>query len=264
MGLKAISSRRLSVSSDPAWMTKVGADQRRLHVFSDTAGMTTLQALESRYGNLGRCMITLLYSISGGDWGDLARPAADVSSQATYIYTVYVVLVVFGILNILTGTFVETAMQASANDRDNAIEANIQATTSAVNKLKAFFEETDTDGSGQISFQEFERNLQNAEVAAYLDSMGLDPSEARGLFQLLDVDNSKSIWIDELVSGCMRLKGQAKSVDVATLIYENKRMMKKHHLFADYCRDQFSQLERATQSIAKSMRLLGGHAQTRT
>jgi len=261
-GLSHVGPRRLHVSSNLDRITEAGAEQRRLHLLSSTDRLTTIQALESRYGSLGRCMATLLYSISGGDWGALARPVADISTTSMYIYAAYVMLVVFGILNILTGTFVDTAMQASANDRDNAIEASMQARTSAVNKLKEIFEETDTDGSGKISFEEFEQSLQNSEVAHYLDSMGLDPTEARGLFQLLDVDNSKSIWIDELVSGCMKLKGQAKSVDVATLIYENKRMMKRHLRFSDFCRSRFERLDRTTQSIANSMALLEKPAQT--
>eukprot|EP00971_Amphidinium_carterae_P156559 3103366-Amphidinium_carterae.1 len=34
----------------------------------------------------------------------------------------------------------------------------------------------------------------------------------------------KAVSIDEFVTGMMRLKGGAKGVDLATLIYENKRM----------------------------------------
>jgi len=68
-------------------------------------------------------------------------------------------------------------------------------------------------------------------VLAHLHSMGLETVEARGLFKLLDLDNSNSVNIDELISGCLRLKGQARAVDVATIIYENKRMMNQHALF---------------------------------
>merc|ERR1711862_993694 len=54
---------------------------------------------------------------------------------------------------------------------------------------------------------------------------GLQITEAHGLFRLLDIDNSGQVSIAEFVLGCLRLRGSARNVDVATLLYENKRMM---------------------------------------
>merc|ERR1712023_172002 len=52
---------------------------------------------------------------------------------------------------------------------------------------------------------------------------GIDVAEAKGIFNLLDLDKSGSVTIEEFVFGLMRIKGAAKAVDTATLIYENKR-----------------------------------------
>ena len=53
--------------------------------------------------------------------------------------------------------------------------------------------------------------------------------QARGLFNLLDADDSGSISVKEFIQGCLRLRGQAKSIDVATLIYMTKRMASGRH-----------------------------------
>merc|ERR1712032_538992 len=82
----------------------------------------------------------------------------------------------------------------------------------------------DLDGSGTISELEFEQHLDDARIRAHLRSMGLEVDEARGLFKLLDIDKSGEIGIDEFVFGCCRLKGGAKAIDLATLMYENKRL----------------------------------------
>lgn len=252
--------RHLSMSTTD-FTTNVEPERRMLHVLSKTDPMTTYQAVNSRFGTIHRCMLTLFLSISGGDWGELAQPLGDLRVFLIYVYAAYVLMMVFGILNVLTGTFVESAIEATSLDRDNAIEATIQEKDSFVNRLRKIFEETDTDHSGQVSFEEFETHLRNEEVAAYLQSMGLHTTEARGLFQLLDADSSGSVGIEELVSGCMRLKGHARSVDVATLIYENKRMMKIHTVFSQYCKDQFCWLEGSIQALADSMRVLDQHIQ---
>merc|ERR1712224_1178065 len=38
---------------------------------------------------------------------------------------------------------------------------------------------------------------------------------------------SGTVGVDEFVVGCLRLRGEAKSVDVATIMYENKRIMSR-------------------------------------
>merc|ERR1711971_227566 len=53
----------------------------------------------------------------------------------------------------------------------------------------------------------------------------LDSSQARALFMLLDTDDTEEVSIDEFVSGCTRLKGDAKSIDVNMLLYETEYMI---------------------------------------
>merc|ERR1719335_349068 len=56
--------------------------------------------------------------------------------------------------------------------------------------------------------------------------------EAEQLFVLLDPHKSGEVSIDDFVKGCVRMKGGAKSVDIQTLLFQNKAMMddlKKMH-----------------------------------
>merc|ERR1719336_2895674 len=93
--------------------------------------------------------------------------------------------------------------------------------------IRGIFEDSDTDGSGQVTFEEFEQLLANQEMVAYLQAMGIDSSEARGLFKLLDDDGSGVVSIEEFITGFLRLKGGAKAVDMVTLLYENRKISKK-------------------------------------
>merc|ERR1711870_43656 len=92
---------------------------------------------------------------------------------------------------------------------------------------KAFFHEADTDKSGMLSWEEFSEHLQDDKVKAYFQALELDVSQARGLFKLLDIDGNNQVGLNEFLDGCMRLKGQAKSIDVNMLLYENRRLMRK-------------------------------------
>merc|ERR1711908_73891 len=74
-------------------------------------------------------------------------------------------------------------------------------------------------------------------------SLDLDVEEARGLFKLIDIDDTNEVGIEEFVTGCVRLKGNAKSIDLATLMYENKRMVQQFSGFFDYATERFDKLE---------------------
>merc|ERR1712232_1335168 len=65
------------------------------------------------------------------------------------------------------------------------------------------------------------------ELVAQLHALGVHTDEANGLFELLDDDDSGEVDVDEFVSGILRLKGAAKAVDMATLLYENKKIFRK-------------------------------------
>jgi len=69
-------------------------------------------------------------------------------------------------------------------------------------------------------------NLQDPQLVTYFHAIGLDTTEAMGLFQLLDEDGSGTVSIDEFVTGFLRLKGTAKAVDMVTLMYENRKISK--------------------------------------
>merc|ERR1712032_326938 len=149
------------------------------------------------------------------------------NSGFAIVWAVYVLFMIFGVLNVLTGVFVDSAMRAAEQDREQAIAVSIEEQNSYVQKIKQIFYEADRDHSGTVSYEELKSLLQNQVVQVYLRTLGVEASEACGLFVLLDADSSGSVCIEEFVSGCIRLKGEAKAVDVAYLMYENKKLLKR-------------------------------------
>merc|ERR1719188_2386674 len=102
------------------------------------------------------------------------------------------------------------------------IQEEMDMQQSSVHELEVVFAEIDTDKSGILELAEFETLMNDPRVKAWFRTMGLQATTAMHLFRLLDLDNSNTITSSEFVMGCIRLKGGAKNVDVATLMYENK------------------------------------------
>ena len=57
-------------------------------------------------------------------------------------------------------------------------------------------------------------------VKAYFDIIGFRPGDASLLAELLDHDGSGDISLNEFITGCERMKGEAKGIDVHRLLME--------------------------------------------
>merc|ERR1719195_1078142 len=116
-------------------------------------------------------------------------------------------------------------------------------------QIKSVLEEADSDRSGTISWEEFQVKLEDEHVQEFLKNIELDVTEARGLFKLLDMDESDEVPIDEFVTGCFRLKGSGKSLDLASIMHENKKMIRVFMQFMSYSQEQFEAARRERQEL---------------
>merc|ERR1740121_1012308 len=97
--------------------------------------------------------------------------------------------------------------------RDILIQEKQHLREVAVKHMKQVFAHIDFNGSGDISSDEMEYFLAEPDLKSYVDAMGISAQSARMLFRLLDLDDSGKISRDEFCEGCLRLQGDAKSLD---------------------------------------------------
>lgn len=178
-----------------------------------TDDSVSIDALMKFYGTLDRSMLALFWSISGGlSWNEAMRPLSyhgfDVLALGFFLY---ISLTVFSVMNILTGVFVNSATTAVSNESDKKM----------IKALWSFFEDADKDGSGHLTAVEFQKALSNSDTLKdCLQSLDIGADHALSLFNLLDVDGSGEIEINEFVQGCIKFRGTVKAIDFATFIVD--------------------------------------------
>jgi len=211
------------------------------------------------YGSLVNSMLSLFMAISGGtDWELLLKPLQGMSELYTYFYVFYVFFTVFGIMNVLTAVFVEAAARISDIDRDYVIQDQLAQTYACAKALTKMFNEA-TNGTGvkKMDRSALEAHLQNESVVGYLRFLNLDISEALNLFDLLDWEEKGVVSIEDFVQGMMRLMGPAKGVDLATVMYESKKIYVQLVALAKFVEDNLAILSDAAKGPEGSAEWMG-------
>lgn len=202
------------------------------------------------FGNLPMALLTHWMAISGGlNWWELIQILSRASQLYSLVFVFYELVMVLMVLNIITGIFVNDAVELANTDRILACLAETDRNRSIFNELHYLFKQLDTDGSDKITFAEFEDRIKLPEVAAIFSALNIDLADANRCFGLLDADGSQQLEIDEFVVGCMNLKGFATTVSMEAIFMENKKFMKLLSRTSNCTNMQFNVLEVNMQRI---------------
>eukprot|EP00747_Dinoflagellata_sp_TGD_P199423 gnl/TRDRNA2_/TRDRNA2_72659_c0_seq1.p1 gnl/TRDRNA2_/TRDRNA2_72659_c0~~gnl/TRDRNA2_/TRDRNA2_72659_c0_seq1.p1 ORF type:complete len:231 (-),score=50.51 gnl/TRDRNA2_/TRDRNA2_72659_c0_seq1:77-733(-) len=175
-------------------------------------------------------------------WGDIADPLASRKPQYFVIILLFIALCFFAVLNVITGICVDSAIQSAQQDRDIVMERERKLNEQHVEYLIHLFGDADEDGSGLISKEEFVKCISDEKTQQALQALKIDVTYADTLFHIMDADQNGVIHLDEFVGICMKLKGEAKSVDIHTLIFENQKLANKVDKFAAQAHSKLVQI----------------------
>lgn len=184
---------------------------------STDAGHDVLsEDLEVWFGSLHRTVWTLIECLIGGvEWEDVLRPLVrDVSPLMGVLFVVYITVGLFVVMNLVVSVFMHKVMMVVREDKDQKMAKQIG---------EIFLQE---GVNNQITCEDFLEKLKEPVLQEYFKAIDVFPSidEARGLFDLIDVDSVGSVHADEIVDGILRLRGPARALEVAFLLRATGRI----------------------------------------
>jgi len=190
--------------------------------------------VKKHFGSVPRIMISLFQAISGGvDWSDYSELLCRISFTACGIFYAYISMMIFAIMNILTGICVNNANKAADDDMDLCTEDMLKNEDVAnLRKILVTGRKLDRSGStsslgsdigGTLNWVQLKVHLSEPRVRAYFKKIGLEPWHLRSFFQLLKVgDKEPEMDIDQFIRGCMRLRSNVKNIDLMAALHETK------------------------------------------
>eukprot|EP00434_Breviolum_minutum_P029334 symbB.v1.2.025947.t1/scaffold2554.1/size89898/9 len=150
--------------------------------------------------------------------------------------------VVKKVMNIITGNFVSAAMERSQSvkDVDNVFQA------------RRLFKSLDIDDNGAITIDEIRRHLESKPVQQFFRTIDVDSSEAEVLFEILDLSGDGSIDREEFISGCLRLQGAARAVDLLLMTKDTRRGFEQILCYLEELTQRFQETEESLLSRSGS------------
>lgn len=184
------------------------------------------RVLEDLYGSLGRSMLILYQMATKGlPWGKGSEPLrVHIAHWLAIVFAAYMTFLLCGLMNVVTGAFIRTAAGIADDDKKNLLRR----------QMESMFQEVDEDQSGTITVEEFNNVLGKKQFQDYLKEIDLNPEQAGALYKLIDTDGTGDVEFAEVVDGCLRLHGPAKSIDLLPFVKEVLREMEAlRHMIDD-------------------------------
>ncbi|CAJ1454819.1 unnamed protein product, partial [Effrenium voratum] len=190
---------------------------------------------EEYFGSLLQAMLSLYMSIAGGvSWEVVVLPLRAVSIFWVVIFLFYIAFASLAVLNVITGVFCQSAIDAAQSDHDMVIQSILNNKDTHIEKIRMLFSEIDEDSAGIITFQMFQERIMSEEVKTYFESIDLDVWDAWTFFKLLDMDSGGAVEVEEFLMGCLRLRGNAKAMDIAKLCHDQTWLIREQARFWEF------------------------------
>merc|ERR1712107_339803 len=100
-----------------------------------------------------------------------------------FLFVFFATFMVFALANVLTGYFCDAAMQVGAQDKRAAL----------TNTLRHIFQAADSNMSGDITWEEFQEQLDNKQVQTCFKEVDIGVDDAFEIFHLIDADRTGSV-----------------------------------------------------------------------
>ena len=224
------------------------------YLMSGATDREVVGALEQYFANLHRTLLTLFMCSFGGiSWESVIDIMMNIHGVYGLIFVLFIASMMLAALNIIAGIFVNDAIEMASDDREVVSQAEAQRDRAIERELKHMFMEFDTDNSGTLTMEEFTHAMEHPEVQARFRHLGLDFTDARSIFEMLDISDKDALAIKEFIIVCLRAKSLTRPLDHLSFLQERRRFDQRFRNFFANLDGQLGKLtEQMDKLLAKS------------
>eukprot|EP00415_Alexandrium_ostenfeldii_P001167 UN1167 len=169
-------------------------------------------------------MLTTMLELTLGNWAPPSRVLMSKVSQWWGLFIVFYRLVLcFCLVNVANAVFITETNRVAAADDEVIMMRKERSKRAATERLEDLFHELDDSGDGIVTWDEFQISLGDPVMRQFLATLDLEVGDLEELFRLLDNGTGRVVCSD-FVRGINTIRGQAKNIDLLTLVNLTKQM----------------------------------------
>eukprot|EP00929_Paragymnodinium_shiwhaense_P007378 TRINITY_DN111276_c0_g1_i1.p1 TRINITY_DN111276_c0_g1~~TRINITY_DN111276_c0_g1_i1.p1 ORF type:complete len:718 (+),score=166.97 TRINITY_DN111276_c0_g1_i1:72-2156(+) len=231
-----------------SFMVGVCFVQATTNHLSDNKGNMSSESIElltERWGSCQQAMLALFQCVSGGsDWAEFADSLKVVGNMYYALFLFFILFYTCVVTNTLTSLFVETTIANADKDQQYIIQNALENSDKYMQKLKRWFRDLDEDDSGLVEYDEFVKCLDDPHAWAFASTLGIEIMDLKQCFGVLSLGGTRAVDVNAFVDGCMKMRGNAKSMDMLALLAMEKDLTLEVREHVDFCRAEFENLNR--------------------
>eukprot|EP00927_Polykrikos_kofoidii_P077999 TRINITY_DN7487_c0_g3_i5.p1 TRINITY_DN7487_c0_g3~~TRINITY_DN7487_c0_g3_i5.p1 ORF type:complete len:625 (-),score=75.13 TRINITY_DN7487_c0_g3_i5:96-1970(-) len=167
-----------------------------------------LEMLWACTGGVVPWMFTFVQVLTLDSWNSILRPLVRISPFSWVLFYSYIALAVIATLNLVTAIIVEDAFICSKIDEVEQNALQEKERIRIMDNLRSLFASLDGDGSGDISWEEFEHGFSEPAIRLQMERLDIREHELKSLFDLFDTGDGV-LSLDEFFNGIQRARGVA-------------------------------------------------------
>jgi len=187
---------------------------------------------EVYFATVWRSTFTLFQIMTLDQWNEsVVRHVVKNQPGMVVFFLIFVCVSSLGLMSIMIGVVVENTLATASSDQNKLKAKRERDRKQVFGQLQEIFEMADVDGSGTLTLDEVEAAIQKPEIYNKLKMIEFPVDDPGQIFALLDYDESGELTTEEFITGCIRMKGAAKSKDLLVAQVGVDSMRKQYVLF---------------------------------
>merc|ERR1711924_171828 len=179
------------------------------------------------FGSLSNSMLSLYMATTGGDdWSKYYFALKTTGLIWAWVFNFFIFFFTFALVTVLTGIFVDKAVQSAAPDRDEIVRQKHENLMQEAQAFRELCSQIDKDSDGVISLEEFMKSTSDDRMIAWMASAGLEVSDVEEFYNLI-AENEDLVDTKTMVEGCLSMRGTASAIDMRKQLCLTHKLQKQ-------------------------------------
>mmetsp|Transcript_154822 Transcript_154822/g.288646 ORF Transcript_154822/g.288646 Transcript_154822/m.288646 type:complete len:491 (-) Transcript_154822:58-1530(-) len=202
------------------------------------------ELIQRHWGDVGKSLFTLFQLTTIDNWDMLAMPICSIAPRWRIFFAFFIMFASWIMISVLTAVASNSMIEATSDRKEKEQEELEHKHLMFIEFLREVFHDADVDGNEVLDRDEFSALMEKDFVHKKMRALGIHFTEDE-LFKawdMLDIDESGEITIDEFVTGLSYLQEGLATKHIVNVEYSMKRVNARLDQRLQRVREEMSEL----------------------